>query len=66
MSFADEMRRKSLEAQSNAAEKVRAEEAKALALEESKRNNCIPNLKKDIQRAAIFILVSIVSHLQGQ
>jgi hypothetical protein len=52
MSFADEMRRKSLEAQSNAAEKVRAEEAKALALEESKRNNCIPNLKKDIQRAA--------------
>ena len=56
MSFADEMRRKSLEAQSNAAEKARAEEAaeeaKALALEESKRNNCIPNLKKDIQQAA--------------
>jgi len=56
MSFADEMRRKSLEAQSNAAEKARAEKAKALAkalaLEESKRNNCIPNLKKDIQEAA--------------
>lgn len=56
MSFADEMRRKSLEAQSNAAEKARAEEeakeAKALALEESKRNNCIPDLKKKIQQAA--------------
>ncbi len=44
MSFADEMRRKSLEAQSIAAEKARAEEeakeAKALALEEpsSKQN----------------------------
>ena len=45
MSFADEMRRKSLEAQSIAAKK-------ALELEESKRNNCIPNLKKDIQEAA--------------
>lgn len=45
MSFADEMRRKSLEAQSNAAKK-------ALELEESKRDNCIPNLKKDIQEAA--------------
>jgi hypothetical protein len=56
MSFADEMRRKSLEAQSKAAEKARAEEAaeeaKALALEESKRNNCIPELKKMIQQAA--------------
>ncbi|MEG3844586.1 hypothetical protein [Microcoleus sp. herbarium14] len=56
MSFADEMRRKSLEAQSIAAEKARAEEeakeAKALALEESKRNNCIPELKKQIQQAA--------------
>jgi hypothetical protein len=56
MSFADEMRRKSLEAQSIAAEKARAEEeakeAKALALEESKRNNCIPDLKKKIQQAA--------------
>lgn len=52
MSFADEMRRKSLEAQSNFAEKARAEEAKALALEESKRNNCIPDLKRDIQAAA--------------
>ncbi|MEG3845173.1 hypothetical protein [Microcoleus sp. herbarium14] len=63
MSFAEEMRRKSLEAQSNAAEKARAEaekarakeeakEAKALALEQLKRNNCIPDLKKQIQEAA--------------
>lgn len=49
MSFADEMRRKSLEAQSIAAEKARSEEAKALALEESKRNNCIPILKQNIE-----------------
>jgi len=52
MSFADEMRRKSLEAQSSAAEKERAEEAKALALEDWKRNNCIPELKQNIQREA--------------
>ncbi|WP_445174480.1 hypothetical protein [Microcoleus sp.] len=56
MSFADEMRRKSLEAQSNAAEKARREALEALvlkrALEESKRNNCIPDLKKEIQEAA--------------
>ncbi|MEG5079054.1 hypothetical protein QUB53_00095 [Microcoleus sp. AT8-B4] len=52
MSFADEMRRKSLEAQTIAAEKARAEKEKALELEKSKRKNCIPNLKKDIQEAA--------------
>lgn len=56
MSFADEMRRKSLEAQSIAAEKARAEEeakeVKALALEESKRNNCIPTLKQEIESTA--------------
>lgn len=63
MSFADEMRRKSLEAQSNAAKKARLEELRALelqrvleekkrVLEESKRNNCIPDLKKEIQEAA--------------
>ena len=56
MSFADEMRRKSLEVQSNAAEKARREALEALvlkrALEESKRNNCIPTLKKDLQEAA--------------
>ena len=64
MSFANEMRRKSLEAQSIAAEKARAEEAaeeaKALALEESKRNNCIPNLKKDIQQAASNGLCEVI------
>ena len=56
MSFAEEMRRKSLEAQSNAAEKARREEIRALelqrVLEESKRKNCIPDLKKEIQEAA--------------
>lgn len=56
MSFADEMRRKSLEAQSIAAEKARAEEeakeVKALALEESKRNNCILTLKQEIESTA--------------
>ncbi|WP_377475106.1 MAG: hypothetical protein P2A85_20195 [Microcoleus anatoxicus] len=49
MSFAEEMRRKSLEGQRKAAEQARAEEAKALALEESKRNNCIPILKQEIE-----------------
>jgi len=63
MSFAEEMRRKSLEAQRIAAEKARLEEIRALelqrvleekkrVLEESKRNNCIPDLKKQIQEAA--------------
>ncbi len=56
MSFADEMRRKSLEALNNAAKKARLEEIRALelqrVLEESKRNNCIPDLKKEIQEAA--------------
>ncbi|HBK99371.1 MAG TPA: hypothetical protein DD001_19650 [Microcoleaceae bacterium UBA10368] len=53
MSFADEMRRKSLEAQSNAAKK-------ALELEKSKRDNCIPNLKKDIQEAASKGLCEVI------